>query len=69
MRTAIVFLTLIMASWGAAAEQAKPPKKVTKTAVAKLVPKPKGKSAANHEASRKALKPAASKSRQSCIVR
>jgi hypothetical protein len=61
MRTAMVFLTLIMASWGAAAEQAKPPKKVTKTAVAKLVPKPKGKSAANHEASRKALKPAASK--------
>jgi hypothetical protein len=46
-----------------------PPKKVTKTAVVKPVPKPKGKSAANHEASRKALKPASSKPTLSHVAR
>jgi hypothetical protein len=61
MRTVIVCLTLILASWGVAAEQAKSPKKVTKTVLVKPVPKPKGKSAANHEISRKKTKPAASK--------
>jgi penicillin-insensitive murein endopeptidase len=62
MRTVIVCLTLILASWGVAAEQAKHPKKIIKTAVAKPVPViPKGKSAANHGISRKGIKPAASK--------
>ena len=61
MRTIIICLTLILASGGVAAEQAKPFKKVTKTAVVKPVPKPKGKSAANHGISRKGIKPAASK--------
>jgi penicillin-insensitive murein endopeptidase len=61
MRTVIVCLTLILTSWGVAAEQAKPPKKVAKTVAVKPLPKPKGKSAANHGISRKDFKPATSK--------
>ena len=60
MRTVIVCLALILASWGAAAEQAKPSKKVAKTVLVKPVSKPKGKPAAN-QGTRKAIKPAASK--------
>src|SRR5262245_6535261 len=67
MRTVTVCLTLILASWGVAAEQAKPTKKVTKTAVVKPVPNPKGKSAANH-GRRKAIKPTASKPTFSHVV-
>jgi penicillin-insensitive murein DD-endopeptidase len=40
MRTVIVCLTLILASGGVAAEQPKPPKKITKTSIVKRAPKP-----------------------------
>jgi hypothetical protein len=60
MRTLILCLTLTIASWGvAAAEQAKAPKKVTKTSVVKRAVKPV---AAQRVAARKKLtKPVASK--------
>lgn len=49
MRRLIVCFTLVLASWGVAAEQAKHPKKIIKTAVAKPMSlKPKAKHAANH---------------------
>ena len=40
MRTVIVWLTLILVSGGVAAEQAKSPKKITKTSVVKRAPQP-----------------------------
>ena len=40
MRTVIVCLTLMLASGGVAAEQAKSPKKITKTSVMKRAPRP-----------------------------
>ena len=40
MRTVIVCLTLMLASGGVAAEQAKSPKKITKTSVMKRAPQP-----------------------------
>src|SRR5262245_59095030 len=68
MRTVIVCLTLILTSWGVAAEQAKPHKKVAKTVLVKPVSKPKGKSGANHGISGKDNRPAASKPRISQVA-
>jgi penicillin-insensitive murein endopeptidase len=67
MRRLIVCLTLVLASWGVAAEQAKHPKKIIKTAVAKPMSlKPKAKHAANHGIPKKG-KPVPSKSTASHV--
>ena len=61
MRTVILCLTLIVASWGVAAEQAKSPKKVTNIHKVKPIPKTRAKSATAHGISKRAIKPVASK--------
>ncbi len=61
MRTVILCLTLIVASSGVAAEQAKSPKKVTNIHMVKPIPKTRAKSATAHGISKRAIKPVASK--------
>src|SRR6476659_8272353 len=61
MRTLILCLTLIVASSGVAAEQAKSPKKVTNIHMVKPIPKARAKSATAHGISKRAIKPVASK--------